>query len=87
MESFEDAHRRQKRGRSGLATPGTISNDACYHHDAVDRGGDEAKYAQSEQEMEHRDTVSPDNWIAVYLDYSGKRTSAYAQFSPVRIPR
>jgi hypothetical protein len=61
MERFEYANRREKTNWSCLATPGTISNDPFYHHDAVDRGGDEAKYAQGEQEMEHRDTVSPDN--------------------------
>jgi len=59
VERLEDAYRRKKGGRSRLTTPGTKSNDACYHHDAVDRGGNEAKYAQGEQEMEHRDTVSP----------------------------
>jgi hypothetical protein len=37
--------------------------------------------------MEHRDTVSPDNWDSYSLDYSGERTSAYAQFSPAHIPQ
>jgi hypothetical protein len=35
--------------------------DSCYHHDAVDGGGDKAKNAQTEQEMKHRDTSSPDS--------------------------
>jgi hypothetical protein len=35
--------------------------DSCYHHHAVDGGGDKAKSAQSEQEMKHRDTSSPDS--------------------------
>jgi hypothetical protein len=87
MERLEDTYRRGKINWSCLATPGTISNDPRYHHDAVDRGGNEAKYAQGEQEMEHRDTVSPDNWDSYSLDYSGERTSAYAQFSAAHIPQ
>ena len=35
--------------------------DSRYHHDAVDGGGDKAKNAQTEQEMKHRDTSSPDS--------------------------
>ena len=29
--------------------------NSCYYHDAVHGGGNEAKNAQSEQEMKHRD--------------------------------
>lgn len=85
VERFEDAYRRGKTNWSCLATPGTISDDPCYHHDAVDRGGNETKYAQGEQEMEHRDTVSP-NWDSCSLDYSGERTSAYAAFCRCTFP-
>ncbi len=87
VEGLQYAYRRKKRGRSRLTTPGTISNNACYHHDAVDRGGNEAKYAQGEQEMEHRDTVSPVTGNSCSLDYSGDRTSAYGRFLPARVPR
>jgi hypothetical protein len=60
VQRFEQADGRGERwiGRSPL--PAEVK-DSCYHHDAVDGGGDKAKNAQSEQEMKHRDTGSPDS--------------------------
>jgi hypothetical protein len=56
VQRFEQTDRRGKRWINNHPLPAEVK-DSCYHHDAVDGGGDKSKDAQSEQEMKHRDTV------------------------------
>jgi hypothetical protein len=56
VERLEQTDRRGERRVCGNPLPAKVK-DPCYHHDAVNRGGDQSKDAQSKQEMKHRDTV------------------------------
>ena len=56
MQRFQQADRRSKRRIDNGPLAPEVKNP-CPHHDAVDRGGYEPKYAQGEQEMKHRGTV------------------------------